>query len=169
VLVVFALDRNGLDLPRVGYGYLLMTIAIGGVLGSLMVERLTNRFDQIAVLATAIGLNGAAYLAFALAHNLVVATIATVVWGGAVSTGMTISVGLRQALTPDHLLGRVLSVFRVLVGLGGVLGAILGGVVADVSLRSPYLISGIAQLALAPVFGVALARGRAKARAASDA
>jgi MFS family permease len=60
-------------------------------------------------------------------------------------------------LTPDHLLGRVMSVFRVLLGLGGVLGALLGGVVATaLGLRSPYLISGIAQMAMVPFFALAL-------------
>jgi hypothetical protein len=166
VLVVYALDPHGLDLPQAGYGYLLMTIAIGGILGSLFVERLTRRYDHILVLAVAVGLNGVGYLTFALANNLIVATAATIVWGAAISVGMIISVGLRQSLTPDHLLGRVMSVFRVLVGLGGVLGALLGGVVADIALRAPYLCSGITQIVLAPVFGAALAKGRAEANAA---
>jgi MFS family permease len=165
VFVVYTLDTNGLDLPHAGYGYLLMTIAIGGVLGSLFLEPLTRRFDQIAVLTVAVALNGVSYLVFALAHNLIVVTAATLLWGGAISVGMIISIGLRQSLTPDHLLGRVMSVFRVLVGLGGVLGALLGGVLVDIALRLPYLSAGIAQIALAPLFGAALARGRAEIKA----
>jgi MFS family permease len=52
-----------------------------------------------------------------------------------------------------------MSVFRVLVGLGGVVGALLGGVVAgSVGLRAPYVISGVVQLALLPAFGLALRR-----------
>jgi MFS family permease len=167
VFVVYTLDPNGLDLPHAGYGYLLMTIAIGGVLGSLILEPLTRRFDQIAVLTVAVTLNGVGYLVFALAHNLIVITAATLLWGGAISVGMIISIGLRQSLTPDHLLGRVMSVFRVLVGLGGVVGALLGGVLVDISLRLPYLSAGIAQIALAPLFGAALARGRAEMKAGS--
>jgi MFS family permease len=167
VFVVYTLDPKGLDLPRAGYGYLLMTMAIGGVLGSLFVERLTRRYDQITVLTVAVALNGVGYLVFALAHNLFVVTAATLLWGGAISIGMIISIGLRQSLTPDHLLGRVMSVFRVLVGLGGVLGALLGGVLVDIALRLPYLSAGIAQIALAPLFGAALARGRAEMKAGS--
>jgi MFS family permease len=165
VFVVYTLDPNGLDLPRVGYGYLLMTIAIGGVLGSLIVEPITRRHDQIAVLTVAVALNGVSYLVFALAHNLIVVTAATLLWGGAISVGMIISIGLRQSLTPDNLLGRVMSVFSVLVGLGGVVGALLGGVLVDIALRLPYLSAGIAQIALAPLFGAALARGRAEMKA----
>jgi MFS family permease len=69
--------------------------------------------------------------------------------------------GMRQSLTPDHLLGRVMSVFRVLVGLGGVLGALLGGALADAAgLRAPYVWSGVVQLVITPLFVVSLHRAR---------
>jgi len=169
ILVVFALSPHGLDLHNVGYGYLLMTIAIGGVWGSLGVERLTRRFDQVRVLGIAVAANGAAYFLLGVAHGPALATVATVVWGAAVSTGMTISIGLRQGRTPDQLLGRVMSVYRVLVGLGAVVGALLGGVVASTAgLRVPYVASGIAQLALAPLFAVALARAQRREPSASE-
>ncbi len=157
VLVLFALSSKGLDLPSVGYGYLLMTIALGGLGGSLSVERLTRRFEQVPVLTAAVAINGAAYLLLAVAHGPALATVATVAWGAAVSTGMIVSISMRQTLTPDHLLGRVMSVYRVLVGFGGVTGALLAGVLADAfGLRSPYFFSGAAQLALAPLFGITL-------------
>ena len=159
VLVLFALDT--LDLPRAGYGYLLMTIAIGGVLGSLAVERFTRRWRDVDVLTASVAVNGAAYVMFGLAREPVVATLATLLWGGAISAGMIVSIGLRQARTPDALLGRVLSVFGVVVGVGGVFGALLGGTVADAfGLRAPYVASGVVQLVLAPVFGTALRRAR---------
>jgi MFS family permease len=159
VLVLFALDT--LDLPRAGYGYLLMTIAIGGVLGSLAVERFTRRWRDVDVLTASVAVNGAAYVIFGLAREPVVATLATLLWGGAISAGMIVSIGLRQARTPDVLRGRVLSVFGVVVGVGGVFGALLGGTVADAfGLRAPYVASGVVQLLLAPVFGTALRRAR---------
>jgi predicted MFS family arabinose efflux permease len=166
VLVLYV--TRTLGLPSAGYGYLLMTIAIGGVLASLTVERITQRWDNVHVLAVAVAVNGGGYLLLAIAHGPALATVGTFAWGAGVSTGMIISIGLRQALTPDHLLGRVMSVFRVLVGLGGVIGALLGGVVADAAgLRMPYLVSGVVQLALAPVFGITLVRAR-RAAAVAD-
>jgi MFS family permease len=164
VLVLFALET--LDLPKAGYGYLLMTIAIGGVLGSLAVEWMVKRWRETTVLTAAVAGNGAAYVLLALSHGPLEASIATVVWGFSVSTGMTISIGMRQTRTPDALLGRVMSVFRVLVGIGGVLGALAGGVLANAfGLRAPYLCSGITQLVLAPVFGFAIASAaRVRAR-----
>jgi MFS family permease len=160
VLLLFVTETIGL--PRAGWGYLLMTIAIGGVLGSLAVEWFTRRFEPVTVFAGAVAVNGAAYLLLSTATEPIVATIAAVAWGAGVSTGLTVSMGLRQALTPDHLLGRVMSVFRVLVGLGGVVGAILGGVLADaIHLRAPYVCSGIVQLVMTPVIVVTLRRAHA--------
>src|SRR4051794_9700370 len=103
VLVLFALETLGL--PRAGYGYLLMTLAIGGVLGSLGVERLTKRWRNVWVLTGAVAANGAAYVLLGLSNGPVVATVATVVWGGSISTGMTVSIGMRQSRAPDELLG----------------------------------------------------------------
>jgi MFS family permease len=58
---------------------------------------------------------------------------------------------LRQALTPDRLLGRVVASFR-LIGIGALpVGALLGGSVARASgLRAPYFIAS-ALIALAAV------------------
>ena len=62
--------------------------------------------------------------------------IFSVVWN-------VITVSLRQQIIPDHLLGRVNSVYRFL-GWGSMpLGALAGGWLADVfGLRAPWLISG---------------------------
>ena len=51
---------------------------------------------------------------------------------------------LRQSLTPDRLLGRVISAFR-LFGYGAVpIGSLLGGVLArSFGLRAPFLAAGI--------------------------
>ncbi|HEY4607097.1 MAG TPA: MFS transporter, partial [Acidimicrobiia bacterium] len=58
---------------------------------------------------------------------------------------------LRQALTPDRLLGRVVASFR-LIGIGAFpVGALLGGWLARLTnLRTPYLL-GTALIALGGV------------------
>ena len=53
-------------------------------------------------------------------------------------------VSLRQSIVPDHLLGRVNSVYRV-VGMGATpIGAALGGILArQFGLTTPYWLGGI--------------------------
>ena len=64
-----------------------------------------------------------------------------------------VTVSLRQAVVPDVLLGRVNSAYR-LVGWGTMpIGALLGGLLADVfGLRAPFFVGGVVTL----VLGVAM-------------
>ncbi|MGZ4797711.1 MAG: hypothetical protein ACXV8T_17610, partial [Acidimicrobiia bacterium] len=80
-----------------------------------------------------------------------------------------ITVSMRQALVPDHLLGRVNSAYR-LIGWGTMpLGALAGGLLADAfGLRAPFLVGGVAALLLAGWHAIAVtnrAIGRARRRA----
>ena len=59
---------------------------------------------------------------------------------------------LRQALTPQHLLGRVNASYRFLVWGTGPAGALLGGALGQVfGLRAALLITGIAYVAVLPI------------------
>jgi predicted MFS family arabinose efflux permease len=63
---------------------------------------------------------------------------------------------LRQWLVPSHLLGRVSSVHRTVAVGAAPLGALVGGVVAaQLGIRAPYLLGGVALLA-AGLLGVRL-------------
>jgi MFS family permease len=164
VLVLFVSET--LELSAAGFGWMLTTIAIGGLLGSLGVERLTQRWSATAVLSGAVAANGLAYVAFGLSDAVAPAVGAAAIWGASISVGMTVSIGMRQSLAPDHLLGRVMSVFGVVVGVGGVTGALLGGALADaIGLRAPYLLSGIVQVVLTPLFAYELRRAARHRRA----
>ena len=93
-----------------------------------------------------------------------------------------ITVSLRQAVIPDHLLGRVNSVYRffgwgmIPVGglIGGVLVAVLDGPLSrEWALRVPWIVAGVAQLVVALVvvrsFTTRPDRRRAGRRQAGDA
>jgi predicted MFS family arabinose efflux permease len=53
-------------------------------------------------------------------------------------------VSLRQAIVPDHLMGRVVSAFRTLAYGAVPLGAVLGGVVGRMfGVRAPFLVGAV--------------------------
>ena len=70
-----------------------------------------------------------------------------------------ITVSFRQSVIPDHLLGRVNSVYRFF-GWGAIpIGALIGGVIVavldgpldrDTALRVPWIVAGLGTLALVP-------------------
>jgi hypothetical protein len=92
---------------------------------------ITRRLSYRQVQAIAHLIQGLAWVGVALTTNAVIVGI-LFVFLGAGSSLVSVAVGsARQALTPDELLGRVVSAFRLL-GLGATgLGALVGGVVAD--------------------------------------
>jgi predicted MFS family arabinose efflux permease len=152
-LVLFA--TRVLGLGSTGYGLLLAGIALGGVAGSLLASRVSRWIGPGTMMAGGFALAGLALVATGLVSNPVLAAALLSVEALVAIMFNVVAGSLRQQLTPDHLLGRVISAFRLL-GYGVVpLGALLGGALAGAfGLRAPYLIAGavitVTALAFAP-------------------
>jgi MFS family permease len=143
ILVLFAQERLGLG--SVGFGLLLTGSAAGGVLGSVVAPWLSRRLGAASILLGGFVFEGAATFGVGLSSSPWVAGPLLGVTGLVIVAFNVVMGSLRQALTPDHLLGRVISTFR-LFSYGAVpLGALLGGVVARTfGLRAPFLLAGVA-------------------------
>ena len=166
VLVLLAQDRLGLG--SLGYGLLLTGTAAGSLLASVVVGRLVRRYGEAAAYLLGFALLAAVLATLGLTTSVPVAAAALAVLGFAVTIGNVIVQSLRQAVTPPELLGRVVSVFR-LIGFGSVpVGALLGGVLGRVDLRLPYL-AGAVVIAVAWVLAATLLRGGTIARARTEA
>jgi MFS family permease len=142
VMVLFAQERLGLD--AVGFGLLFSGSAVGGVLGSLVAARVARAVGTGRVAVWTMVGSALAYLVFGLSSD---PWLAGVMFGlvGFLTVIFNVILGsLRQALTPDRLLGRVISAFR-LFGYGVVpLGSLLGGVLARwFGLRAPFVVAGV--------------------------
>jgi len=111
VMVLFAQERLGLD--AVGFGLLLGGSAVGGVLGSLVAARSAGVFGTARIIVGTMVLSGLAFLVFGLSSD---PWLAGVMFGlvGFLTVVFNVAMeSLRQALTPDRLLGRVISAFRL--------------------------------------------------------
>ena len=128
--VMVVLVVNGIGASKAAYGTILAVGAAGGVIGSLVAGRLSERFGAQRVLALthAPFIAGAAITA--LATRAWIVSLAFAMSSFALVVYQIPSRTMRHRVTPDHLLGRVVGAFRVF-GLGGpVLGAPIGGVIA---------------------------------------
>jgi MFS family permease len=129
VLVVLVVDELGAS-DR-AFGLVLGAGALGGVLGSLLAARLTARIGRRRMLVAVPALlvvthlvNAAAVAAPMVSVSLFVSSFAIVCFN---VPGQTI----RQAATPEPLLGRVVGSWRM-IGLGAApIGAMVGGVVTQ--------------------------------------
>jgi MFS family permease len=173
VMVLFAQERLGLD--AVGFGLLLSGSAVGGVLASLVAARLARFAGTAGIVVWTMVLSALAYLVFGLSTS---PWLAGVMFGlcGFLTVVFNVVLGsLRQALTPDRLLGRVISAFR-LFSYGSVpLGSLLGGLLARTfGLPAPFLVAGVvipvaALLCLPAVNARTIADARAAAGLDPDA
>jgi len=141
VLVLFA--RQVLGLSDYGYTALLVTLALGAILGTLVAPRVRRQVGLPAVVVAAALCQAGALLAAGLSSRVTVAVAAMAVIGASSATWNVVTISYRQAVVPAALLGRVTSSYRV-VGLSAMpLGAGAGGVIAhDYGLHAPFLLGG---------------------------
>ncbi|MEU4422305.1 MFS transporter [Actinoplanes sp. NPDC024001] len=149
VFVLYAQQRLGLS--EIGYGFLLIAFAVGGLLGSLIAVPLTRRVGATAVLRADLIAEALVHATLAWTTTPLVAAAALIlfsthgmIWGITVAT-------LRQRLVPTHLLGRVGSVYALLESGGAAaVGSLIGGLLAGVwGLTTPFWLAAAAMAAIA--------------------
>lgn len=150
ILVLYAVGPgSAMGLSEPAYGVLLTTIAAGSLLGSLVAGRVEQRLGRARSLVLAF-LGGALPIGVpGVTADPILVGAAFFVGGIAIVVANVITVSLRQQITPDRLLGRVNSGYR-LVGWGTrPLGAAAGGLLAHVlGLQAVFVIMGLLTLAL---------------------
>ena len=151
VMVLFVQEVLGLY-EGWQFGVVITGAAVGAVLGSMVVERITQRLSAGTSLLVAIVGMGLTNIAIGLTSWAVVVWCSLLVGGVFIVMWNVITVSLRQRIIPDHLLGRVNSVYRFF-GWGTIsLGTLFGGVLVSVvepflgrewALRTPFLLAGV--------------------------
>ena len=137
LLVLLSRDRLGVG--SVGYGVLFTCMAAGGLLGSLVGDRIIRLVTATWTIRIGLLVEGGMHLALATLHNAVAAGAVLFAFG--VHGGLWGIVGssLRQRLTPPEMLGRVTSTSLFITAGGNCVGAVLGGVLAArFGITAPY-------------------------------
>ncbi|WP_309246059.1 MFS transporter [Verrucosispora sioxanthis] len=150
VLVLYAVGPDSpIGLTEPGYGLLLTTIAAGIVLGSIATARIEQRLGRSRTLALSVLAMAAVVGVPALSINPYVIGAVFFVGGILLATWNVITISLRQRITPDRLLGRVNSGYRMLAWGSMPAGALVGGLLAEVfGLRAVFAILGLLTLTL---------------------
>jgi MFS family permease len=150
VFVLYARQRLGLS--DVGYGLLLTTFAIGGLLGTFLAARLQATFGAGAVLRAGLIIEAVTHVTLAVtttplvaAAILIVFGIHTMVWGVIVAT-------LRQRVVPPGLQGRVGGVYALIDVGGAAVGSLLGGLLSQIwGVTTPFWTAAVAMTVIAAV------------------
>lgn len=130
-----------LHLSSAWYGILLAVGAVGGVSGGLIAAPLTRRVGAKTTTLISLILAAAGQLALGTTSSVAVtaavmatSSMAFAIWNVQVRTTI-------QRTVPSDLLGRVISINRVLITAGSLFGAALGGITATaLGLHAPFLL-----------------------------
>jgi MFS family permease len=150
VLVLFAVGpESAMGLTEPQFGMLFAVMAAAGLLGGLVAEPVQRRLGRARVVTLAV-LGMIAYVGIpALTTNLVVITVGLFAGGLALMLGNIAMVSFRQRVTPDHLLGRVNSTFRLVAWGTRPLGAAVGGALGQwFGVRSVFAVMGLVAVAV---------------------
>lgn len=151
VFVLYATGpSSALHLSGHAYGLLLAVIAAGSVLGSVAADRLVTALGRFRTLTLSVAggilLVGTPALTtntYMIGASFFVGGVGTILWN-------VVAVSLRQRITPDRLLGRVNSAYRLVAWGVMPVGAALGGAVAQAAgVRAVFAGSALVMLAMA--------------------
>lgn len=131
VFVLYALAPGPMGMSEAGFGLLMTSVAVGSIAGSFLAARLEARLGPGRVVWASVATIALTVAAPAFTSNVVVVSATLVLSGFAVIAWNVITVSLRQRIVPDALLGRVNASYRLFAWGTQPLGALLGGVIAE--------------------------------------
>lgn len=140
-LVLFATER--LDASERQIGVLFAAGSAGIVVTGLLAGRLNKRFGFTTLAMTSLMVMGAFTIAFSATRSFL---LALPFWAAASGLGILFNINtgsLRQAIVPNHLLSRVLSIAGVLAWSAIPAGALLGGWIVSSTDNVAALYAGI--------------------------
>ena len=143
-LVLFAKDRLGMDNTQVGF--LFSAGGAGVVVCSLLAGRLRQRWSFSRVALGALMISGLLTTVFAFTTWL---PLALLLWALVQGTGILFNINtgsLRQAIVPNAMLGRVMSIAGVLAWSAIPVGALLGGLAIQETQNVSLVYAGIGLL-----------------------
>jgi MFS family permease len=157
VQLIPVLSVEVLDIGSDAYGLLLGSFGVGAVAIAFVIGALDERVLPSRLLGGGLALTALSVLGLGLAPGLVVGVLFMVAFGASFVTVIAIEHSAIQALSDDHIRGRVTSLWLMTFGTGLPLGTILMGVIADVVGVRAVLVAAGALVALA--LAALIARG----------
>lgn len=150
VFVLYAVGPNSaMKLTDPGYGVLLTASALGSVLGTFLSEPAERLLGRSRALTLTIVGSLLTVATPAFTTNPVIIGAGFFVGGITVSIWNVITVSLRQRVTPQRLLGRLNSAYRLLAWGTMPLGAAAGGLIAQLfGITAVFLTMGAVVLCL---------------------
>jgi MFS family permease len=154
--VIYA--KQTLGTGDIGYGVMLASWGVGMVLGSLVFAR-ARRAPLILLLGLSTLTVGAGYLGLAIAPNLAIACLASLIGGTGNGVQWVSAISAVQELTEAGMQARVMAVLESIGAAMPGVGFAIGGLIAAIATpRTTFLVAGLGVLAIVALIGPTLGR-----------
>jgi len=130
------------SVPAALVGVVTAAVGVGALVGALVSSRFVERFGRGRVMFWAILISGVGILGVGVTANVVIAIAAYAIGAFGVAVWNVPWGALRQAIIPNAMLGRALGIVRTLGWGLTPIATVLGGFVARIDLRLPFVIGG---------------------------
>lgn len=148
VLILYAFER--LHAGKATYTAMFVAAAVGTIATQWLVAPLEARFGSATTVAVSLWLWAIALVGLALTRTPVVAILLFFVLGMGDGLWRVLTVTLRQTITPNRLLGRVNSAYRMVAQGVVPLGAAFGGAIAkSFGVDAPFVVAAVVFLVIA--------------------
>jgi MFS family permease len=154
IFVLYAVGPDSaMRLTEVTYGLLFATIAAGSLIGALLADPIIRRLGRSRSLLVGI-LGGVGTVGVAAVTTIPLVIAAAFLIGGLTNAlWNVVAVSLRQRITPDRILGRINSSYRLVAWGTRPLGAAAGGLLGELlGLRAVFAVASA--LVLATLLGM---------------
>jgi MFS family permease len=148
-MVLFIIKELGLQ--ERFFGVILAIQGVGAILGALVASRTSSKFGRSKVMTFAIVASSAVLFLQGFSPNIFIFVALATFGGFVISQWNILLMATYQTVIPKELYGRIHGTRRTLVWGAMPLGSLLGGVLANFSLRLPLYVGG----ALACVVSIA--------------
>jgi Na+/melibiose symporter-like transporter len=148
--VLFVLHT--LEVPEALFGIFLLSGAVGGILGSVVANRLKTMWGAGLTMAVMTVIEGLALMLVGFVPELWAGALGFAMSSGSITIWNILVMSLRQSIIPGRLLGRVHGTWRTLLWGTMPLGALIGGLIGRVDLALPFIVGGIAATVASVIF-----------------
>ena len=139
-MVLFIVKDLGLSEKY--FGVIMAIQGVGAVAGSLIASRMSTKFGRSQVMTFAIVISSAVLLFQGFAPNIYIFVALATFGGFVISQWNILLMATYQTVIPIELYGRIHGTRRTLVWGAMPIGSLLGGVLANFSLRLPMYVGG---------------------------
>lgn len=143
-IVLFLIDY--LNAPSALLGFLFAIPAVGAIAGALLAPKLASRFGRLNMVAVSVIASSAFILLQSTATDYWVLGLIVALATAFTYISNTLLLSTYQNLIPKDMFGRVNGVRRTIVWGVMPIGAVLGGILASIDLRLPFVVGGASAL-----------------------